>query len=108
MLMTTGADYGKGMRVEGTRGSTTIVGSNVPLIFADGVRLDQSLTMRLHSINVDAVRRIEIVRGAPGGWAYDQGGANGVIRIHTRSSSPSVDATTAPEACGFIFSKREP
>jgi hypothetical protein len=105
MLMTKGADYGRGMRVEGARGSTTIVGSNVPLIFVDGIRLDHTSTTTLHSINVEAVERIEIVRGASGGWAYGQGGANGVIRIYTRNSSAVVDATTPPEACGFTFSK---
>lgn len=102
MLMTTGADYGRGMRIEGARGTNSVVGSNVPLILVDGVRVDHSLTLTLHAINVDEVERIEIVRGASGGWAYGQGGANGVIRIFTRQSSPSVDP--GPEACGFTFS----
>jgi hypothetical protein len=106
MLMTTGADYGRGMRVEGARGTNSIVGSNVPLIFVDGIRLDQASTMSLHSVNVEEVDRIEIVKGASGGWAYGQGGANGVIRIYTRNSSASIDPNTPPEACGFTFSEK--
>lgn len=106
MLMTTGADYGRGMRIEGARGTNSIVGSKEPLIFVDGVRLDATSTMSLHSLNVEEVDRIEIVRGASGGWAYGQGGANGVIRIFTRNSSARINADTPPEACGFTFSEK--
>jgi hypothetical protein len=106
MLMTTGADYGRGMRVEGARGTTSIVGSKEPLIFVDGIRLDATSTISLHSLNVEEVDRIEIVRGASGGWAYGQGGANGVIRIFTRNSSSNINANTPPEACEFTFSER--
>jgi outer membrane cobalamin receptor len=63
--------------------------------------------MSLYSVNVDEVDRIEIVRGASGGWAYGQGGANGVIRIYTRHSTSEIDPNTPPEACGFTFSDRK-
>ena len=49
------------------------------------------------------VRRIDVSRGASGGWRYGMQGANGVIVITTRNAPAEHPQDTPPEACGFVF-----
>ncbi len=95
---------GASQRLVGRR-SATVQGPVQPLVVVDGVPLPQRSLEALSAINIEDVERIEVSKGAAGGWAYGNQGANGVIRIVTRSASASVlGPETPPDRCGFTFS----
>lgn len=62
------------------RGSTSLVGSQEPLIIVDGVILDASL----QDINMEDVESIEVVKGASAASLYGSRAANGVVQIITK------------------------
>jgi outer membrane receptor for ferrienterochelin and colicin len=98
------AEPGANQRLVGRR-SATVQGPAQPLVVVDGVPLPQRSLEALSAINIEDVDRIEVSKGAAGGWAYGNQGANGVIRIFTRSAAASaLGPETPPDRCGFTFS----
>ena len=86
------------------RRSATVQGPVQPLVVVDGVPLPQRSMDALSGINVEDIERIEVSKGAAGGWSYGSQGANGVIRITTRAAAASaLAADTPPEQCAFRF-----
>lgn len=67
------------------RGSTSISGSQAPLIIVDGIITSGSLS----DINMEDVKSIEIVKGAAASALYGSQAGNGVIQILTKRG-PSV------------------
>lgn len=98
------AEPGATQQLVGRR-SATVQGPARPLVVVDGVPLPQGSLEALSAINIEDVDRIEVSKGAAGGWAYGNQGANGVIRIVTRSAVASpLGPETPPDRCGFTFS----
>ncbi len=83
------------------RGRNTATGSMTPLVVVDGVLLLGRPFEALATLDPLDVLRIEIVRGASGGWSYGLAGVNGVVRIVTRSGAEREGPRTPPEECGF-------
>ena len=83
---------GMGSRIR-IRGSNSISLSNEPLVYVDGVRIDNSNggvglggqePSRLDDINPEDIESIEIVKGPAAATLYGTEAANGVIRITTK------------------------
>jgi hypothetical protein len=77
--------------------------SSQPLVVIDGIRLSQRPSEALASVNVDNVARIEVGKGTVAGWNYGLQGANGVIRIFTKSAMRTSGLGIDPERCEFSF-----
>ncbi len=87
----TGGHTGEGSRIR-IRGSASLAQSNEPIIYLDGVRMDNSSSpgdilrdTRLDDINPDAIERIEVLKGAAAATLYGTEASSGVIQIFTRS-----------------------
>lgn len=97
-ILNSGGTTGSGTRVR-VRGSSSVSLSNEPLIYVDGVRVNnepsaffQDLTggqapSRLNDINPEDIETIEIVKGPSAATLYGTEAANGVIRITTRQGT---------------------
>jgi outer membrane receptor protein involved in Fe transport len=75
------------MRLRGVRSITQM---NQPAVFLDGVRLSGGLgeaLSRLRQIPASQVRDIQVLRGPAAAFLYG-GGADGVIRVWTKSGPP--------------------
>jgi TonB-dependent SusC/RagA subfamily outer membrane receptor len=91
------------------RGVSSFALSNTPLIYVDGVRVDNaqgtgpnnqsfgaSTTTRWNDFNPDDIESIEIVKGASAATLYGTEAANGVIQIITKKGAqgrPAWDLT---------------
>jgi TonB-dependent SusC/RagA subfamily outer membrane receptor len=86
---------GAGARIR-IRGSNSMSLSNEPVVFLDGVMVDNGGGMtnvasnaagpsRLDDINPDAIDRIEILKGAAASTLYGSVAASGVIQIFTKT-----------------------
>ena len=91
------------------RGVSSLSLSNTPLIYVDGVRVDNaqgtgpnnqsfgaSTTTRWNDFNPDDIESIEIVKGAAAATLYGTEAANGVIQIITKKGAqgrPAWDLT---------------
>ncbi|HLB54520.1 MAG TPA: SusC/RagA family TonB-linked outer membrane protein [Gemmatimonadales bacterium] len=62
------------------RGSTSITGSQTPLIVIDGTISYNALA----DISPEDIERVEVVKGAAASSLYGSNGANGVIQVFTR------------------------
>ncbi|GIS71881.1 MAG: hypothetical protein CM1200mP10_14580 [Candidatus Neomarinimicrobiota bacterium] len=79
------------------RGSSTLSQSNEPVVYIDGVRVDNTASgvgpggtpSRLDKINPDAIERIEILKGAAAASLYGTQAANGIIQIFTKQGAIS-------------------
>lgn len=91
---------GAGSRVR-IRGPSSIGVGNEPLIYVDGVRLDNTqdalsigtggqTTSRLSDLNPEEIESIEIIRGAAAATLYGTEAANGVILITTKRGRRGV------------------
>lgn len=90
-----GGATGEGSRIR-IRGSASLSQSNEPLIYIDGVRVDNSggfgglvandggSPSRLDDINPDIIERVEILKGAAAATLYGTEASNGVIQIFTK------------------------
>jgi TonB-dependent starch-binding outer membrane protein SusC len=91
---------GTGARIR-IRGSSSLVQTNEPIVYIDGVRVDRGGGMapgvfstssdagegtpsRLDDLSPDAIERIEILKGAAAATLYGTQASNGVIQIFTR------------------------
>jgi len=70
------------------RGSTTISGSQSPLILIDGI---PSNGTRLQDIPVEDIQSIEVVKGSAGSAIYGSLAGNGAINILTKKGSKNSD-----------------
>jgi TonB-dependent starch-binding outer membrane protein SusC len=76
----------------GSGGTPSLAQSNEPVIYVDGVRIDNSGSgsdnlrlSRLDDLNPDAIERIEVLKGAAAATLYGTEASSGVIQIFTKS-----------------------
>lgn len=86
------------------RGANSVSLSNEPLIYIDGVRMDDDFTgfgvggqevSRINDINPNDIADIEVVKGPAASAMYGTAGANGVILITTKRGRPGATQWTA-------------
>jgi Outer membrane cobalamin receptor protein len=102
MMLPNGGLNGEGASIR-IRGSSTLSQSNEPVIYLDGVRLDNTMgasfgggtPSRLDEINPDAIERVEILKGAAAASLYGTQAANGIIQIFTKQGAISKPQFTA-------------
>jgi len=103
------------------RGITSITQGSRPLIYVDGVRLEDSrgmvtsgeATSRLADLNLQDIERVEIIKGAAASTLYGSEASAGVIQIFTRrgqSAEPqySVSLRTGLNHLGDVFPLMHP
>lgn len=92
--LTSDGATGSGMRIR-IRGSNSLSMSNEPVVYVDGIRVDNSgdmgdngrhgtTTSRLDDINWEAVDRVEVLKGAAAATLYGSEASSGVIQIFTK------------------------
>ncbi|MEJ2540110.1 MAG: TonB-dependent receptor [Gemmatimonadota bacterium] len=84
---------GEGAQIR-IRGSASLSQLNEPIIFVDGIRMDngavpigaggQGNTSRLDDIPPESIERIEVLKGAAAATLYGTEASNGVIQIFTK------------------------
>jgi len=102
VMLPNGGLNGEGAQIR-IRGTSTLSQSNEPVIYLDGVRLDNTMgasfgggtPSRLDEINPDAIERIEILKGAAAASLYGTQAANGIIQIFTKQGAISKPQFTA-------------
>ncbi|NCQ11724.1 MAG: SusC/RagA family TonB-linked outer membrane protein, partial [Bacteroidetes bacterium] len=72
------------------RGSTSLTGSQAPLIIVDGVILEGTLA----DVNSDDIATIEVVKGASAASLYGSRAANGVVQIITKRGKTLASGST--------------
>ncbi len=99
-VIPSGGYAGEGARIR-IRGSASLSQSNEPIIYVDGIRVDNGGgiqgtnvgsgggggTSRLDDINPDAIERVEILKGAAAATLYGTEASNGVIQIFTKKGA---------------------
>ena len=101
-----GGYAGEGARFR-IRGSASLSQSNEPVIYVDGVRVDNAggfgpgvgaggggTPSRLDDLNPDAIERIEILKGAAAATLYGTQASNGVIQIFTKQGQSGAPQYT--------------
>jgi TonB-linked SusC/RagA family outer membrane protein len=102
--LTSDGATGSGTRLR-IRGSNSLSMSNEPVVYVDGVRVDNSgdmgwegrggaSTSRLDDINWEAVDRVEILKGAAAATLYGSEASSGVIQVFTKQGSPNRSRIT--------------
>lgn len=98
MALTSDGAVGSGTRIR-IRGSNSITMSNEPLIYIDGLRVDNSGDLGgsgrhgdagspLDDINWSSVDRVEVLKGPAAATLYGSEASSGVIQIFTRAGRP--------------------
>ena len=89
---------GEGARIR-IRGNASLTQSNEPVIFVDGIRLNNggARTSRLDDIDPSSIERVEILKGAAAATLYGTEASNGVIQIFTKMG------TAGPPRWQFSF-----
>ena len=94
------AGTGKTIRI---RGASSINLSNQPLLFVDGIRINEGQVAsgqsgqvydRLNDINPDEIESIEIVKGPAAATLYGAEASSGVIQIITKKGRPGTNSFT--------------
>ncbi|TVP45963.1 MAG: TonB-dependent receptor [Gemmatimonadales bacterium] len=100
-VMPGGGKSGQGSRIV-LRGAASISQSNEPLIYVDGIRIDNSSSSGIETttagaswsglddINPADIERIEIIRGASAATLYGTEASAGVIQIFTRRGREGI------------------
>jgi TonB-dependent starch-binding outer membrane protein SusC len=98
------AQPGTGSQVS-FRGVGSVFGSQTPVIYIDGVRVDNSQATALGTggeqssaladLLTSDIERIEITRGGPASTLYGSDAATGVIQIFTKRGRPGAPRITA-------------
>jgi TonB-linked SusC/RagA family outer membrane protein len=86
-----GGYTGEGARIR-IRGSSSLSQNNEPVIYVDGIRMDntsidfapQGNPSKLDNIPPDAIERIEVLKGAAAATLYGTEASGGVIQIFTK------------------------
>ncbi|RMH66915.1 MAG: SusC/RagA family TonB-linked outer membrane protein [Bacteroidetes bacterium] len=91
-----GGQTGEGTRIR-IRGSASLSQSNEPIVYIDGVRVNNGgglsglngggAPSRLDDISPDAIERVEILKGAAAATLYGTEASNGVIQIFTKQGA---------------------
>ena len=106
---------GTGSRIR-IRGSSSISLSNDPLIYVDGIRVDNRQSglgaggqeaSRLDDFNPEDIESIEIVKGPAAATLYGTEAANGVIRITTKRGRPGETRWNAWVETGVVQEPNE-
>lgn len=117
VLITPGTgQVGSGSQIR-IRGSSSLSLSNTPLLYVDGVRVDNaqnsgpinqafgsSVISRINDFNPDDIESIEIIKGPAAATLYGTEAANGVIQIITKrgaQGAPRWDLTVRQGANWF-------
>ena len=87
------------------RGISSVFGSQTPVIYVDGVRVDNSMvtaagtggeqSSSLAELLTSDIERVEITRGGAASTLYGSDAATGVIQIFTRRGQPGAPQITA-------------
>ena len=103
-IMATSAQPGTGNMIS-FRGVSSVAGSQTPVIYVDGVRVDQSdataagtggeQSSALADLLVTDIERIEITKGGAASTLYGSDAAAGVIQIFTKKGTPGPPRITA-------------
>ncbi|MDX1493120.1 MAG: TonB-dependent receptor plug domain-containing protein, partial [Longimicrobiales bacterium] len=112
LALTSEGATGSGARLR-IRGSNSISMSNEPLVYVDGIRVDNSGDMesdgrgpttgsRLDDINWEAVERVEVLKGAAAATLYGSEASSGVIQVFTKAGSPGAGRLTARVEAGVL------
>jgi outer membrane receptor protein involved in Fe transport len=98
------AQPGTGSQVS-FRGISSVFGSQTPVIYVDGVRVDNSSatapgtggeqSSALADLLTSDIERIEVTRGGPASTLYGSDAATGVIQIFTKRGRPGAPRITA-------------
>jgi TonB-dependent starch-binding outer membrane protein SusC len=93
------------------RGVSSVFGSQTPVIYIDGVRVDNSAatapgtggeqSSALADLLTTDIERIEVTRGGPASTLYGSDAATGVIQIFTKRGRPGAPRITARIEQGF-------
>jgi len=93
-----GGLVGEGTRIR-IRGTSSLSQSNEPVVYVDGVRVDNAggfagvgaggggVPSRLDDINPNAIERVEILKGAAAATLYGTQASGGIIQIFTKQGS---------------------
>ncbi len=103
-IMATSAQPGTGNMIS-FRGVSSVAGSQMPFIYVDGVRVDNSddtasgtggeESSALADLLVTDIERIEITKGGAASTLYGSDAAAGVIQIFTKKGTPGPTRITA-------------
>ena len=88
---------GSGARIR-IRGTNSLSMSNEPIVYLDGIRIDNAGTLdgvssnaatpsKLDDINPESIERIEVLKGAAAATLYGSEASSGVIQIFTKRGS---------------------
>ncbi len=93
------------------RGVTSVFGSQTPVIYVDGVRVDNDdntaggtggeQSSALADLITTDIERIEVTKGGAASTLYGSDAATGVIQIFTKRGSPGAPRVTARIEQGF-------
>ncbi|WP_072716226.1 SusC/RagA family TonB-linked outer membrane protein [Rhodothermus profundi] len=93
------------------RGITSVIGSQTPVIYIDGIRVDTELgtsfslggelTSALAELITSDIERIEITRGGAASTLYGSDAASGVIQIFTKRGQAGRSTVTIRTELGF-------
>lgn len=93
MVLPSSGVTGGGARIR-IRGNASLSQSNNPIIYIDGVRMDNggsgfggTPTSRLDDIDPTSIERIEVLKGAAAATLYGTEASNGVIQIFTKKGA---------------------
>ena len=93
MVLPSSGVTGGGARIR-IRGNASLSQSNNPIIYIDGVRMDNggsgfggTATARLDDIHPTSIERIEVLKGAAAATLYGTEASNGVIQIFTKKGA---------------------
>ena len=98
VVTSTGGTTGSGSRVR-IRGANSVSLSNEPVIYVDGVRVENSANSatigvggqqpsRINDLNPNEIESIEVVKGPAATALYGTTAANGIIQVKTRQGVP--------------------
>jgi TonB-linked SusC/RagA family outer membrane protein len=84
------------------RGTSSIGLSNAPLLYIDGVRMDNA-TQRLNDIHPQDIESIEVIKGPAAATIYGTEASNGVIQLITKKGAAGAPQFTMQAQYGSIF-----
>jgi TonB-linked SusC/RagA family outer membrane protein len=117
-VLPSGGYTGEGARIR-IRGSSSLSQNNEPVIYVDGIRMDNSASMfapqgnpsKLDDIAPESIERIEILKGAAAATLYGTEASNGVIQIFTKkgtSGAPRFTLQVDQTAISMPLNRVEP
>lgn len=114
-VMSGGGNAGQGSRIL-LRGVSSLSQSNEPIVYVDGVRIDNSKVVGIASnaswsslddINPEDIDRVEIVKGAAAATLYGTEASSGVIQIFTKRGRGGPQKWDMKSEYGFSHTPRD-